>query len=179
MEKIARAIATTIKATMTAMMRTTAGPRRLMIRFRAVRTSPSKVSETLRSISSSRPVSSPTRTMWSASGGETPLSPPGAPTPAPPWSPPPDPPRPPPNPPQGERQRREDAALAHGRAEPGAALDAVPEALHGQGEEPIRHDLFHDRERPQDGDAALEQRAERPAEAGDLGLANHVTHQRN
>src|SRR3990172_3212484 len=83
MEKIAMAIATTIKATMTAMMRTTAGPRRLMIRFRAVRTSPSKVSETLRSISSSRPVSSPTRTMWSASGGKTPLSPMGADSPAP------------------------------------------------------------------------------------------------
>src|SRR5207253_610818 len=68
-EKIARSIATTINATTTPMPRMTTGSRSPSTRLSSTRTSFSKVSATLSSISSSRPVSSPTRTMCTASTG--------------------------------------------------------------------------------------------------------------
>src|SRR5256712_8680878 len=68
-EKIASLIATTMKATSTPMLKMMTGSRSRSTRFSSVPTSPSNVSATLRSMSSSRPVSSPTRTMWIASAG--------------------------------------------------------------------------------------------------------------
>src|SRR5207249_337898 len=69
-EKIAISIATTMKATSTPMSRMIAGSSRPIRRLSSVRTSVSNVSAVLRSISSRRPVSSPTRTMCTASGGK-------------------------------------------------------------------------------------------------------------
>src|SRR6266850_148470 len=68
-EKIASSIATTMNATMTPMLRMMIGSSIPTTRFISVRTSVSKVSAVFNNISSSRPVSSPTRTMCTASAG--------------------------------------------------------------------------------------------------------------
>src|SRR2546428_4746433 len=71
-EKMAISMATTMNATSTPITRMIVGSSRPSVRFISIRTSVSSVSATLSSISSIRPVSSPTRTMCMAIAGNMP-----------------------------------------------------------------------------------------------------------
>src|SRR5262249_24608646 len=82
-EKMAMSSATTMKPTTNPMMRMMLGSSKPMRRLTSRRTSDSKSAESLRSISSSRPVSSPTRTMCTAISGNACDSPSGLLIPAP------------------------------------------------------------------------------------------------
>src|SRR5262249_26366823 len=73
-EKIAMSSATTMKPTISPMMRMMVGSSIPMRRLTSRRTSDSRSEASLSSISSRRPVSSPTRTMCTAMGGKAPDS---------------------------------------------------------------------------------------------------------
>src|SRR5438874_8002265 len=83
MERMAMSMATTMKPTTSPIARMMHGSTSATRRLTSLRVSLSKVAPTLSSISSIRPVSSPTRTMWMASGGKARVSSMGLARPAP------------------------------------------------------------------------------------------------